>query len=126
MWLRAASLLAVLVMLSASCAFGRRADTPAPAQEPVTIEVRNNNWADVNVYAVRSSQRVRLGTVTAAQTRKLTVHPDMIGPGGEIRIFAQAIGGYARYLSPRVYVGPGDVVALELEVDLRRSTISTW
>ena len=125
MWLRAASLLAVSVVLSANCAFGRRSDQPAPAQEPVTIEVRNNNWADVNVYAVRSSQRVRLGTITAAQTRKLTVHPEMNRPRRRNQDLRPGGGGYAKYLSPGVYVGPGDIVALELEVDLRRSAIST-
>jgi hypothetical protein len=127
MRIRTVALLVVsLVALHAACGTARRNAEPAPPPGPVTLEVRNHNWADVNIYAVRSGQRMRLATVTATNSSSLILPPEMIGPGGEVRIYAQAIGGSGRFLSPRVYASPGGVVMLELDVSLRRSTITAW
>jgi hypothetical protein len=122
----AVPLLLALVALHAGCGTTRRNAEPAPAPGPVTLEIRNHNWADVTVYAVRSGQRMRLATVTATNSSSLILPPEMVGPGGEVRIYAQAIGGSGRFLSPRVYASPGGVVMLELDVSLRRSTITAW
>lgn len=108
------------------CSPLRRGEPPEPPHAPITLEVRNNNWSDITIYAIRSGQRMRLGTVIATQSTNMVVPPDMLGPGGEVRVYAQAIGGYARYTSPKVYASPGATVTLNLEIDLRRSTLTTW
>jgi hypothetical protein len=93
---------------------------------PVTLEVTNNNWADMVVYVVRSTQRVRVLTVVTSNTASIVLRPDLVGPGGEIRIFAHGIGGGGRYLSPTVFAYPGGTVVVSLETDLARSHVSTW
>jgi len=41
-------------------------------QQTLQLEVTNHNWMDVTVYAVTSSQRVRMGTVTSGRTERFS------------------------------------------------------
>lgn len=113
--------------LLSGCARNRRdpVDQELP-RAPVTLEVTNNNWADVVIYVVRSGQRTRVMTVVTSNTESVVLRPDLVGPGGEVRILAHAIGGSARYVSPTVFASAGGTVVVNLETDLRRSTVSTW
>jgi hypothetical protein len=119
-----------------SCAAGallfgcaRRRGDPAdqePPRAPVTLEVTNHNWADMVIYVVRGTQRIRVLTVVTANTASVVLRPDLVGPGGELRIAAHAIGGGGRYRSPRVFASPGGAVTVTLETDLARSTVTAW
>jgi hypothetical protein len=128
MRLRSAVLLSCAVgVLLFGCA--RRRGDPAdqePPRAPVTLEVTNHNWADMVIYVIRGTQRVRVLTVVASNTGSLVLRPDLVGPGGEIRIAAYAIGGGGRYTSPRLFASPGATVVVTLETDLARSTVSAW
>lgn len=102
---------------------GGGADLPLPA--PVTLEVTNNNWADMAVYVVHSGQRIRIMTVVTTNTVSVTLLPDQVGPGGEVRILARPLGGAGRFLGPVIFASPGQTVAVTLENDLNQSTVST-
>jgi hypothetical protein len=124
---------AVLVVLAfgasgAGCASARQtAGTIGESPYgPVKLLVKNNAWADVVIYALRGGQRVRVGTVVATNQASLTLRPDLVGPGGEVRVQAYPIGGGGAYVSPSVFASPGGVVTVSLETDLQRSTIVTW
>ena len=93
---------------------------------PVVLEVSNNHWNDVVIYVMRGGQRVRVMTIVAINSQSVIVPKHLLGPGGELRVLAYPIGGYQRYLSPRVYAQPGTTIAVTLETDLRRSSVSVW
>ena len=104
----------------------RRQSTPdndGPPPPPVTLEVINNNWSDMVVYVIRGGQRVRVLTVVSTMSENILLPRDLIGPGGEVRVFAHSIGGSARYLSPTVYASPGATVEVNLEIVLNHSTV---
>jgi hypothetical protein len=125
---RVVLLVLVVGASSAGCASARQAaGTVAESPYgPVRLLVKNNAWADVIVYALRGGQRIRVGTVVASNQASLTLRPDLVGPGGEIRVQAYPIGGGGTYVSPSVFASPGGTVTVSLETDLQRSTIVTW
>lgn len=98
-------------------------DREAPPPPPITLEVINNNWSDMVVYVIRGGQRVRVLTVVSTMAENILLPRDLVGPGGEVRVFAHSIGGTARYLSPTVYASPGTTVAVNLEIVLNHSTV---
>jgi hypothetical protein len=108
------------------CAPRRAPDELVEPRAPVTLAVTNHHWSDMAIYVLRSGQRVRIMTVVAAHSASVVLRPELVGPGGEIRVLAYAIGGAGRYTSPRVYAAPGGTVTLSLENDLRRSSVVTW
>lgn len=95
----------------------------APPPPPITLEVINNNWSDMVVYVVRGGQRVRVLTVVSTMAEAIRLPRDLVGPGGEVRVFAHSIGGTGRYLSPTVYASPGATVEVNLEIVLNHSTV---
>lgn len=94
--------------------------------EPVTLEVTNHNWSDVNVYVVRGTQRTRLVTVIATQEAAVTVPVHALRPNGEIRLLAHRVGDPKSFLSEVIFAKSGSTIAWTLEADLRRSSVAVW
>lgn len=104
--------------------------------DPIRLEITNNNWLDMVIYVVRGGQRIRLMTVVATNTATTVLDPELLGPGGEIRVLAYPIGSVPclrcsrrdrpGYSSPRLFAQPGSTVSINLETDLRRSSAVTW
>ena len=84
----------------------------------VEVQVLNNNWHDVRVYALRDGQRYRLGTVTGLTSAVLRIprylQPDLVG----VQLLAMPIGARDRHVSPIVYVTEGDRLFWSLESNL--------
>lgn len=76
------------------------------------VVVENNNFADVNVYAIHSGQRIRLGTVTGNTTRTFAVPRTLVGSGVLVRFLADFIGSSRAPVSEEVVIWPGDSVGL--------------
>lgn len=96
-----------------------------PASSPTSIEVTNNNWLDMVVYASRAGFRVRLGTVTSLEQETFSM-PATMETGGEVRLIASPIGLNAVYQSDPISVSPGQRVAFTIENQVGISTISVW
>ena len=108
-------LLLVLVVLLATGACGsasRRAGGAAEAQ--TTVRVENRNFLDMNVYVVRSGQRIRLGTVPGTSTRVFPIPSHMIFGGTQLQFLADPIGSRQTPISDTIVVNPGDEVMLIL------------
>lgn len=112
-------------LLLTACA-GASYDRPSEAhgQSPVQVEVTNNNWLDMTVYAVRGSMRVRLGTVTTGERERFKLPRSVNVAAGELSLLADPIGSGQKYQSQPLIVEPGARVTWSLENQLALSSFS--
>ena len=121
--IRAASVktLVVLLLLATAAACSRAQGESSPvAAEPTTVRVENQAWLDVTVYAVYSSTRTRLGTVSASSTSTLRIPPRLVGIGRALTFLVDPVGSSATGTSFEIYVNPGDNVAITVPSSLGR------
>jgi hypothetical protein len=98
--------------LVSACA-GRSQDAGPEPAESAMVEVRNQGFSDMVVYAVNGGQRIRLGLATGNSTKTFTI-PRHLVRGGTIRFLADPIGGNRSPVSEEMVVQPGDVVTLTI------------
>ena len=101
------------LVIAAGCG-GRSAQTSANPDNPATLQVENQGFADMVIYAVNGGQRVRLGTATGNSTKSFAVPSYLIRAGGALRFLADPIGGSRTPVSEEILVQPGDVVTLTI------------
>jgi predicted small lipoprotein YifL len=104
-------LLLTLLLALAACA-APRGPRYVSDEERATVKVENRSWSDVVVYAVRSSQRMRLGTVPGVSTRTFNLPPTLVGGGTPIRFQADPIGSDRAPVSQEITVNPGEQVQM--------------
>ena len=68
----------------------------------VAVNVENQNFLDMNVYLVRSGQRIRLGTVPGLTSRVLMLRPEYVGYGAELQFEVHPNGGRANPISETI------------------------
>lgn len=100
-------------MILAACG-GRPADTGPQPSEAATVEVENRGFADMVIYAVRGSQRIRLGLATGHSTKRFTIPAFLVGGAGPLRFLADPVGGNRMPVSEEMTVQPGDQVTLTI------------
>lgn len=100
----------LLFLLLTACGGTRNAGRPA--EERTTVRVENRSWSDVTVYVLRSSQRIRLGTVSGTTTRVLTIPETLIFGTTPLRFLADPIGSGQTPISQEIAVRPGDEVQM--------------
>jgi hypothetical protein len=88
---------------------GRRVATEVA---PTSVRVRNQGFLDVNVYAVRGGQRVRLGTVTGNSAQVLRIPDYLLSGTTPLRFIADPIGSQRQPTSEEIMVSPGDEVTI--------------
>ncbi len=103
----------LLAGLVACNAFNHNSDT-TNAAEPTVVEVDNQGFLDMTVYAVRGSQRIRLGTATGNGKTNFNVPPALISGLTPLRFIADPIGGNRASVSQEITVAPGDTVTLTI------------
>jgi hypothetical protein len=115
---------AALIILLSACST-RASDTiPMPAEYgEARIEVRNNNWSAMRVYAVRGTSRFRLGTVTSMDTQVLRIPRALASSSGEIRLIADPIGSREMHVTRNINVLPGQMLSFQIENHLPISSI---
>ncbi|MGI8619044.1 MAG: hypothetical protein ACR2L6_08130 [Gemmatimonadaceae bacterium] len=104
--------LPLLVGLAMACA-----PAAAPGRDTqgrATVEVENRSFLDVNVYAVRSGQRIRLGSVTGQSTRTFVIPSTLVGTGALVRFQADFIGSNRAPVSEEMMIWAGDEVELTI------------
>ena len=122
---RLAATAAVALTLTA-CAGGKTVrNGPLPPEGKVSnVEVRNNNWSDMNVYVERNGMRQRLGTVTSMASRRFQIPRAFLTSTGAVRLVADPIGSQDRHVTPPVQVWPGQTVAFTIENHIAISSIT--
>ena len=117
-----AAALAAVVAGSIACG-GTRTNTGAlPNTHDAFLVVTNDYLLDVNVYALRSGVRQRLGTVRGMKTDTLNV--GQIAAGGQVRLLAEPVATNERHVSDAITVGPGDWIEFTVRNPLNLSTVA--
>jgi hypothetical protein len=108
---------AILLLAAAVSACAERGRGPweeASPYGPLTLEVRNNNYLDVVVYAVPDGMRRRLGTVTGTGHAVFEIPSEAVLHSTGFRLEADPVGSREAYVSEPIFASPGSVVVLEI------------
>jgi hypothetical protein len=93
---------------------GRSSDVSPEPEGQTTVEVENQGFSDMVIYALDGPQRVRLGTVTGNSTRTFPIPRYLVGGGGTLRFLADPIGSNRTPVSEEMTVQPGDQVSITI------------
>src|SRR5207253_10692125 len=85
------------------------ADTAEPRQ-PTVVQVDNQGFLDMTVYAARSSQRGRLGIATGNNKTNFNIPSILMSGLTPLHFVADPIGGRRASVSQEITVAPGDTV----------------
>jgi hypothetical protein len=121
----AAAALVALMSLTACTSSMERTGSAAgevAANDAVSVLVTNNNYNDVNVYAVRGGERIRLGTVTGNSSSTLTMDRAIYGVN-DVSLVAIPIGGFGAARSGRLSLSAGDTVEFRIMPVLDQSNV---
>ena len=113
------------LMIDATACATKHPSGAAPPPDRVTVTVKNSNWLDVVVFAVRGTTRSRVGSVTGLSSATFHV-PAHYAPDGNLQLLVDPIGSDATYLTDRIAVNPGQHVELTVTSILRMSSFSVW
>jgi hypothetical protein len=108
----------MLLTFVAACA-RTRSSRPPNVDPPTYVRITNQSWLDVNMYVLRSSQRIRLGTVGANQTQRFTLPANLVFGATPLRFMADPIGSSRTAQSFEIVVSPGDEVTLTIPPGVR-------
>jgi len=108
-----AAIVGVVALTLGACS-ARGGGRSRPPDAATYVEVRNQNWQDQNVYVLRSSQRVRLGTVTGGSTQKLRIPSSLLFGATPLSFLADPIGSSRQAISMEITVSPGETVTLTI------------
>jgi hypothetical protein len=116
-------LLAVGSLLSAggACSRANQAAGEISPANMITVVVKNENFLDMDVYAVSQGLATRLGTVTGNGTRTFLSDASMAAQ--DFRIVATPIGGNGRASTGALVVSPGQTVDFRIGSTMRNSSV---
>jgi len=106
------ALLAV-TLVGAGCLPSRSSGTGIEP-EATMLRVENQGFLDMAIYAVRSAQRVRIGTAAGNKTSSFTIPPGLLAGMGQLTFIADPIGSSRASISEQITVTPGDEVVLTI------------
>ena len=110
------------VIVFSACAGDARVDDLAPRLD-VNVEVLNDNWLEVTVYAVVNAQRLRLGNVGTGNERTFVLPPAIAGHP-DLRFLIDPVGSARTYLTETVLVIPGEQsIVIRVANNLSFSTV---
>lgn len=118
------SVVAVTLLGTGACAN----TVPSPfvtarQNQPIVLNIENNNWSDAVVHIVYLGSRRRLTQVGSMTTREIVIPRARVPAGRRMQILVTFVGSSQQFLTGDLYVDPGDEVYLRLERDLN---ISSW
>jgi hypothetical protein len=115
--------LLALVLLGACFLKAKPGEVPDPRPDPIPVRVRNENFADMNVYAVVSGLSRRLGMVTGNSVATFSV-PWNFATGQSIAITAVPIGGNGSATTGALNIGYNQMIDFRIAAVLHQSSVS--
>lgn len=110
------------VPMAAGCAHTAQASGDVAPVTSIGLRVRNDNFLDMDVYAVSAGLATRVGTVTGNSRRNFVLDASM-ADGQDFRIVATPIGGNGRATTGNIAVGPGQLIDFTIGSTLRNSSV---
>jgi hypothetical protein len=104
---------AALILL-AGCGGRPQPESGASPDSAAVLQVENQRFTDMVIYAVSGGQRVRLGMATGNSTKSFTIPNYLVRGAGPLRFLADPIGGNRTPVSEEMTVQPGDIVSLTI------------
>ena len=101
------------LLLLAGCG-GRAPETAADPDAAAQLQVENQGFSDMVIYAVSGGQRVRLGLATGHSTRLFTIPRYLVRGAGRLQFLADPVGGTRTPVSEEMTVQPGDLVTITI------------
>jgi hypothetical protein len=103
-----------LLLLGITACSGFKRGSASPENAATILQVDNQGFLDMTVYALRNSQRVRLGSATGNTKTNLTIPSDLVFGLTSLRFIADPLGGNRASVSQEIMVAPGDTVVLTI------------
>jgi hypothetical protein len=121
--------LLILALLSGTLVFGcRSGDGGFPfgrrANRPLRLEVENNNFLDVTVYASGSGARLRLGDVPGKNSGVFTIDPRKLSVASGLQIQVDPLGSTRVFLSQRLFPDRDASILLFVGAELELSYVT--
>jgi hypothetical protein len=94
-----------------------------PQQQPVgdlstqtrtTLRVDNQGFADMTIYVMRGTSRVRLGLASGASSTTFTIPEDVLKTAEALRFVADPVGTARASVSQEIGVHRGDSVTMQI------------
>ena len=106
--------ISLFLLLTAACST-LPAGSGGPNQDQrAAVRVENQGFADMTVYAARSSERVRLGLVPGHSSTVFDVPAGLVSGSTPLRFIADPIGSNRLSVSEEIMVAPGDTVVMTI------------
>jgi hypothetical protein len=112
---------AATVPVASACSHTQEAGGEVAPATAIGLHVKNDNFLDMDVYAVSDGLATRLGTVTGNSSRNFVLDATLAVQ--DFRIVATPIGGNGRASSGSVSVSPGQTIDFTIGSILRNSTV---
>ena len=133
MWQPKALLIGLTILAAAGCGSSHTAKTaPEPESGPsqeqdagITVQIDNQNYADMDVYVLDAGQRYRVGQAPGLTTTTLTIPNGMKPADGRVRLLADPIGGAQPIATQALLIPPGQQIYWTIGSDPSTSTAST-
>lgn len=88
----------------------------------IGVHVQNDNFLDMDVYAVSEGLATRLGTVSGNGSRTFVLDATLAAQ--DLRIVAAPIGGNGRAGTGPIVVSPGQTIDFRIGTLMRNSSVS--
>jgi hypothetical protein len=117
-------LLSAVILVVLACAGPRQNVDPTPRQDAdgFSLILRSHHLLDVNIFVLHDGQADRVAMVPSSSTRALVLPLWMLGQSRAIRIIVEPIGEDSQYTTDLLSVQPGQIVELNVESLLARSS----
>jgi hypothetical protein len=109
------------VLSTAACSRSNELGGEIAPANAVVVHVSNQNFLDMDVYAVSAGLATRIGTVTGNSSRDFVIDASMTNQ--DFRIVASPIGGNGRASTGTIAVSAGQTVDFTIGSILRNSTV---
>jgi len=106
----------------AACTHTPQASGDVAPATAIGLRVRNDNFLDMDVYAISAGLATRLGTVTGNSRHNFVLDASM-ADGQDFRIVATPIGGNGRATTGTLAVSPGQLIDFTIGSTLRNSSV---
>lgn len=116
------TLLSALATGPIACSHTQEAGGEVAPARAIGLRVRNNNFLDMDVYAVSYGLATRLGTVTGNSSRNFVLDASLATQ--DLQIVATPIGGNGRASTGVVTIAPGQTIDFTIGSVLRNSTVT--